>query len=224
VWLALIGIWNRNFLSTPSHAVLPYDDHLARFPAYLQQLEMESNGKSVRRGGEAVECATCPIIWGEPGSNAQHSFYQLLHQGTGPVAVDFLLPARSAVGRQEHQDLASANCLAQAWALAEGDPNASPEVGSSPHQRYPGSRPSSLLLFERLDPATLGKLVALYEHKVYVQGVIWDVNSFDQWGVQLGKRLASELTGAVSGSPGGADPPAIAGALENLRSRRGGAS
>jgi glucose-6-phosphate isomerase len=121
VLLALIGIWNRNFLGAPTHAVLPYDDHLARFPAYLQQLEMESNGKSVRRGGQETECATCPVIFGEPGSNAQHSFYQLLHQGTESVSADFLLPAKSLVGRQDQQDLASANCLAQTWALAAGD-------------------------------------------------------------------------------------------------------
>jgi glucose-6-phosphate isomerase len=216
VLLALVGIWNRNFLAAPSHAVLPYDDHLARFPAYLQQLEMESNGKSVRRNGEPVECATCPVIWGEPGSNAQHSFYQLLHQGTDRASIDFLLPARSRVGRQDQQDLAAANCLAQAWALADGDPSDTPVSSRSPHQRYPGSRPSSLLLFEQLDAATLGKLVALYEHKVYVQGVIWDVNSFDQWGVQLGKRLASQLTAAVVE---GAEPPptALAGALAALR-------
>jgi glucose-6-phosphate isomerase len=220
VLLALIGVWNRNFLGAPTHAVLPYDDHLARFPAYLQQLEMESNGKSVRRGGEPVECATCPVIWGEPGSNAQHSFYQLLHQGTERVSIDFLLPARSAVGQQEQQDLAAANCLAQAWALAEGDPSDTPGASRSPHQRYPGSRPSSLLLFERLDAATLGKLVALYEHKVYVQGVIWDVNSFDQWGVQLGKRLASELSPAVSGA-GRSEPRALVGALAALRALRG---
>jgi len=221
VLLALVGIWNRNFVGLPSHAVLPYDDHLARFPAYLQQLEMESNGKSVRRGGESVETATCPVIWGEPGSNAQHSFYQLLHQGTGGVSIDFLLPAQSAVGRQEQQDLAAANCLAQSWALAEGDPGAGASSGGNPHQRYPGSRPSSLLLFPRLDPATLGKLVALYEHKVYVQGVIWDVNSFDQWGVQLGKRLASQLTSAVAGPVRPeSSPPAIAGALRRLREQR----
>ena len=218
VLLALLGVWNRNFLDAPSHAVLPYDDHLARFPAYLQQLEMESNGKSVRRGGEPVESATCPVIWGEPGSNAQHSFYQLLHQGTERVSIDFLLPARSAVGRQSQQDLAAANCLAQAWALAEGDPSERPGATRSPHQRYPGSRPSSLLLFERLDAATLGKLVALYEHKVYVQGVLWDVNSFDQWGVQLGKRLASELIPAVRGDAG-VTPVAVAGALAALRRR-----
>jgi glucose-6-phosphate isomerase len=215
VLLALLGIWNRNFLEAPSHAVLPYDDHLARFPAYLQQLEMESNGKSVRRGGEPVECATCPVIWGEPGSNAQHSFYQLLHQGTEQVSIDFLLPAYSAVGRQEQQDLAAANCLAQALALANGDPNEHSGGARNPHQRYSANRPSSLLLFKRLDAATLGKLVALYEHKVFVQGVIWDVNSFDQWGVQLGKRLASELAPAVTGA--GKDAPAVAGALAALR-------
>jgi glucose-6-phosphate isomerase len=216
VLLALLGVWNRNFLGAPSHAVLPYDDHLARFPAYLQQLEMESNGKSVRRGGEPVESATCPVIWGEPGSNAQHSFYQLLHQGTEHVSADFLLPARSAVGRQGQHDLAAANCLAQAWALAEGDPGDQAGAARSPHQRYPGNRSSSLLMFERLDAATLGKLVALYEHKVYVQGVIWDVNSFDQWGVQLGKRLASQLAPAVEKRTG-QEPPAVAGALEALR-------
>jgi glucose-6-phosphate isomerase len=215
VLLALVGVWNRNFLGAPSHAVLPYDDHLARFPAYLQQLEMESNGKSVRRGGEPVESATCPVIWGEPGSNAQHSFYQLLHQGTERVSIDFLLPARSAVGRQNQHDLAAANCLAQAWALAEGDPGESGAGARSPHQRYPANRGSSLLLFERLDAATLGKLVALYEHKVYVQGVIWDVNSFDQWGVQLGKRLASQLTPFVTDATESANAPAaLASALK----------
>jgi glucose-6-phosphate isomerase len=215
--LALIGIWNRNFLQAPTHAVLPYDDHLARLPAYLQQLEMESNGKSVRRSGEPVESATCPIIWGEPGSDAQHSFYQLLHQGTEQVSIDFLLPAKSGVGRQHQQDLAAANCLAQAWALAVGDPN--PTTGS-PHLRYPAKRPSTLIMFEKLDPSTLGKLVALYEHKVFVQGVIWDVNSFDQWGVQLGKKLASLLTGLVIGDKEGAPPAAIGAALARLHAWR----
>ncbi len=222
VLLALVGIWNRNFLQAPTHAVLPYDDHLARFPAYLQQLEMESNGKSVRRSGEPVECATCPVIWGEPGSNAQHSFYQLLHQGTGATSIDFLLPARSGVGRQEQQDLAAANCMAQTWALAEGDHTNRADGGRNPHQRYSGNRPSSLLLFETLDPASLGKIVALYEHKVFVQGVLWDVNSFDQWGVQLGKTLASKLTAAIGGAGSRPDPQPIAGALAALRRLRGG--
>jgi glucose-6-phosphate isomerase len=215
VLLALVGIWNRNFLQIPTHVVLPYDDHLARLPSYLQQLEMESNGKGVRRGGEPVESHTCPVIWGEPGSNAQHSFYQLLHQGTGGVSADFLLPANSGVGRQSQQDLAAANCLAQAWALAIGDPSER-ESERSPHQHYPGNRPNALLLFERLDPGTLGKLLALYEHKVYVQGVIWDVNSFDQWGVQLGKRLATQLGEMKAVS----QPVAIAGAMERFRAQR----
>jgi len=219
VMLALLGIWNRNFLGAPSHAVLPYDDHLHRFPAYLQQLEMESNGKSVRRGGEPVECETCPIVWGEPGSNAQHSFYQLLHQGTERVSIDFLLPAMSAVGAQDQQELAAANCLAQAWALAEGDPSGE---ARGPHQRYPGSRGSTLILFETLDPETLGKLIALYEHKVFVQGVVWDVNSFDQWGVELGKRLASQLRDLVAGSDDiAAAPLPVRGAIGRLRRSAG---
>ena len=215
VILALVGIWNRNFLGASSHVVLPYDDHLHRFPAYLQQLEMESNGKSVRRGGEPVECATCPIVWGEPGSNAQHSFYQLLHQGTERVSIDFLLPAKSAVGAQEQQALAAANCLAQAWALAEGDPFGQ---SGSPHSRYPGNRGSTLILFRKLDAGTLGRLVSLYEHKVFVQGVIWDVNSFDQWGVELGKRLASRLIESVGSKSD--RPRAIAGALAHLEKLR----
>ena len=214
VLLALAGIWNRNFLGAANHAVLPYDQHLHRLPAYLQQLEMESNGKSVRRGGEPVECATAPVIWGESGSNAQHSFYQLLHQGTEPVSADFLLPVTSMADRQEQQDLAAVNCLAQAWALAAGDPAGE---NADPHRDYTGNRPTSLILFRRLDPATLGKLIALYEHKVYTQGVIWDVNSFDQWGVELGKRLASRLQ-----DPGTADdlPPIIAPALAKWRQWR----
>jgi glucose-6-phosphate isomerase len=216
VLLALLGIWNRNFLDAPTHAVLPYDDHLVRFPAYLQQLEMESNGKSVRRSGEPVECATCPVVWGEPGSNAQHSFYQLLHQGTERVSIDFLLPAFSTVGRQEQQDLAAANGLAQAWALAVGDSSEAQSGARGPHQRYPGNRGSSLLLFERLHAATLGKLVALYEHKVFVQGVIWDVNSFDQWGVQLGKRLATQVMPFVGGAESGTGPEALRGTLASL--------
>ena len=214
VLLALAGIWNRNFLGAANHAVLPYDDHLRRLPAYLQQLEMESNGKSVRRGGEPVECATAPVIWGEPGSNAQHSFYQLLHQGTDPVSADFLLPATSLADRKEQQDLAAVNCLAQAWALASGDPEGS---NADPHRDYAGNRPTSLILFRQLDPATLGRLIALYEHKVFTQGVIWDVNSFDQWGVELGKRLASGLQD--SGTTG-ALPPIIAPALARWRSWR----
>jgi len=215
VLLALIGVWNRNFLGAGSHAVLPYDDHLARLPAFLQQLEMESNGKSVRRNGEPVECATCPIVWGEPGSNAQHSFYQLLHQGTETVSIDFLLPRHGGVGRPEQHALAIANCLAQTWALAAGDPAGG---ARSAHQHYPGSRGSTLILFDRLDPATLGQIVALYEHKVFVQGLIWDINSFDQYGVELGKRLASVLTASREAQK----PAEIAGAIDWLSGRTEG--
>jgi glucose-6-phosphate isomerase len=218
VLFALVGIWNRNFLGIPAHAVLPYDDHLARFPAYLQQLEMESNGKSVRRDGNPVECATCPVVFGEPGSNAQHSFFQLLHQGTDVISTDFVLPAKSVVGRQAQQDLAAANCLAQVWALAAGDAAVSGRTDptAEPHRHYAGNRPSNLLLFRQVDPATLGKLIALYEHRVFVQGVVWDINSFDQFGVELGKRLASQLSEAVR-LPGDGSAP-IAGALAKLRS------
>jgi glucose-6-phosphate isomerase len=159
------------------------------------------------------------VVWGEPGSNAQHSFYQLLHQGTERVSIDFLLPARSGVGRQPQQDLAAANCLAQAWALAEGDDVDGPSRGKSPHQRYPGNRPSSLLMFGTLDATTLGKLVACYEHKVYVQGVIWDVNSFDQWGVQLGKRLATQVSSMQEGAT---LPATLAETYRALRRLRGG--
>lgn len=213
VLLALIGIWNRNFLGAGSHAILPYDEHLRGLPAYLQQLEMESNGKSVRRNGQPVQCGTCPVIWGGPGSNAQHSFYQWLHQGTERVSMDFLLPVRSGVGRQEQQNLAAADCLAQTWALAEGDP-CGEEADS--HRHYAANYPSSLLLFERLDPVMLGRLIALYEHKVYVQGLIWDVNSFDQWGVQLGKRLATGVLEAII-EENAESPPALAAALARLR-------
>ncbi len=216
VLLALIGVWNRNFLAMPSHCVLPYDYHLHRLPAYLQQLEMESNGKSVRRNGQPVECATCPVIWGEPGSNAQHAFFQLLHQGTERVSLDFILPARSTVGRQNQHDLAAANCLAQMLALAEGRPDAR---ASDSHRCYAGDRPSSLILTERVDPFALGQLIALYEHKVFVQGVIWDINSFDQWGVELGKELAAELAETL-GDDDGHVPAPIAEATARLREWR----
>jgi glucose-6-phosphate isomerase len=226
VLLGLIGIWNRNFLGIPSHAVLPYDRRLHRFPAYLQQLEMESNGKRVTRGGREVEYDTGAVLWGEPGSNAQHSFFQLLHQGTQSVALDFLAPVRSSSGWQDQQDLALANCLAQAQAFMAGQ--SATEVRKQlvaagvnkaqikelvPHKVHPGNRPSCLLLFQRLDPTTLGKLVALYEHKVYVQSVIWDVNPFDQWGVELGKKLADKLVPAVRERSAAHDLPAEVRAL-----------
>jgi glucose-6-phosphate isomerase len=206
----LVGIWNINFMQLPTHAVLPYDDRLKRFSAYLQQLEMESNGKSVTLDGKPVGWPTAPIVWGEPGDNAQHSFFQLLHQGTQRAALDFLVPAKSSCGDQNHQDLAIANCVAQAEAFMAGQPadtvRADLERQHLPaeriatlveHKVHQGSRPSTITLFEKLDPPTLGKLIALYEHKVFTQGVVWGINSFDQWGVELGKKLAEQFAPAV---------------------------
>lgn len=206
VLAAMFGVWNRNFLGLPSLAVLPYDQRLARFPAYLQQLEMESNGKSVQQDGQPVFSGTCPVVWGEPGSMAQHSFFQLLHQGTPTAALDFLLPRESSCNRPEQHQLAIANCLAQAEAFAfgQGVQQVSAELRASgvdaqrvaellPHKVHEGNRPSTLILFRRLDPRTLGSLIALYEHKVFVQSVIWGTNAFDQWGVELGKKLCEGI-------------------------------
>jgi glucose-6-phosphate isomerase len=182
----LIAHWNRNALGCASHAVLPYTQRLARLPAYLQQLEMESLGKRVTQDGRRVAADTGAVIWGEPGSNAQHSFYQLLHQGTAAISADFLLPLAAAADA-EADELAIANCLAQVQALMAG--HESPE----PHRVHPGSRPLSLLAFPRLDPRTLGAIVAFYEHKVFVESVLWDINPFDQWGVELGKKICASL-------------------------------
>ena len=178
VLLALLGIWYNNFFGAQSQAILPYTNRLDRFPAYLQQLQMESSGKSVRMDGKPVRCDTGMIIWGEAGSNAQHSFMQLLHQGTRFVPVDFLLPDTST--------LATANCRAQAQALMEGTTDENIE----PYRVHEGNRPSNTIRFNSLTPETLGQLIALYEHKVFVEGVVWGIDSFDQWGVELGKRLA----------------------------------
>jgi glucose-6-phosphate isomerase len=195
VTLALIAIWYNNFFGADSQAILPYDNRLERFPAYLQQLQMESNGKRVRMDGKPVKCKTGMVIWGEAGNNAQHSFYQLLHQGTRLVPADFLLPAKSSGGDQAQQDLAIANCLAQSEALMDGFN----EKGLEPWRVHVGNRPSNTILFEKLDPETLGELIALYEHKVFVEGVIWGIDSFDQWGVELGKKLAKNV--AASENP-----------------------
>jgi len=206
VLAGLIGAWNIDLLQLPTLAVLPYDSRLARLSAYLQQLEMESNGKHVKLDGSPTTLATCPIVWGEPGDNAQHSFFQLLHQGTQRAALDFLMPVKSSCGSQAQQNLAIANCLAQAEAFALGQSEAqvreeltrqkmSPEriAALVPHKIHQGSRPLSLLVFERLDPQTLGRIIALYEHKVFVQSVVWGNNAFDQWGVELGKKLTESF-------------------------------
>jgi glucose-6-phosphate isomerase len=209
VVLALLGVWYTNFFGARSHAVLPYDQYLARFPAYLQQLEMESNGKRVSRSGEPIDYATCPVIWGEPGTNGQHAFYQLLHQGTQLIPADFIAPVRTHNPIGEHHRLLIANFIAQTEALMRGKTEAEVRVELDQqkldpialeslvtHKVFPGNRPSNSVIFERLDPRTLGALIALYEHKVYVQGVIWEVNSFDQWGVELGKELAQGVLAA----------------------------
>ncbi len=211
VLLALVAIWNNNFLGAESQAILPYDNRLERFPAFLQQLQMESNGKSVRRDGRPVKCKTGMVIWGEAGSNAQHSFYQLLHQGTRLVPADFILPVRSSGATQAQQDLAIANCLAQSEALMGGysieqatadlrsaEMPAAEAKKLAPHKMHAGNRPSNTILLPRLTPETLGQLIALYEHKVFVEGHLWGINSFDQWGVELGKKLATELRNVVT--------------------------
>jgi len=206
VIMALIGVWYRNIMGFPTLAILPYDERLARLPAYFQQLDMESNGKRVHKLGNAVRGSTGPIVFGEPGTNGQHAFYQLLHQGTDPVPADFLVAASSEVGEDEQHQMLLANCLAQSEALMRGKTLAEvrEELRQSgltpravdklaPHKVCPGNRPSNTILYRRLDPHTLGMIIALYEHKVFVQGVIWGIDSFDQWGVELGKQLAVEL-------------------------------
>ena len=218
VLMALLGAWNINLLKLPTLAILPYDSRLARFPAFLQQLDMESNGKRVDRDGALLVRETAPIVWGEPGNNAQHSFFQLLHQGTARAALDFLLPARSSCGNEAQQRLAIANCLAQADVLMRGQDGS----GVVAHKVQEGSRPASLLMFQRLDPAILGALVALYEHKVFTQSVLWGINAFDQWGVELGKNVAESVLDRWAG--GGASPPpgdALAGTMRTIRALRG---
>ncbi|MFK8024104.1 MAG: glucose-6-phosphate isomerase [Ilumatobacter sp.] len=196
VVLAMLGIWYANGLGYDTKAVLPYNNDLARFPAYLQQLDMESNGKSVDLEGHPVDHQTGPIIWGEPGTNGQHAFYQLLHQGTRVVPCDFIGFAKGDHPFQEHHDLLVATLFAQSEALAFGRSN--PE---QPHRDFDGNRPNTVILAERLTPSVLGQLIALYEHIVHVQGTVWGVDSYDQWGVELGKELANQITPELTGEP-----------------------
>ncbi|MBL8688378.1 MAG: glucose-6-phosphate isomerase [Rhodospirillaceae bacterium] len=211
VAMALVGIWNTNFLGARSHAILPYDHRLRRFPAYLQQLEMESNGKGVDRDGRPVRHATAPVVFGEPGTNGQHALMQLFHQGPDPVPADFIAAVEPDHELSGHHEILLANMLAQTQALAIGQDEAEArdamiKAGAdrataerlAPHRTFPGNRPSSSFLFKQLDPYTLGRLIALYEHKVFVQGTIWGVNSFDQWGVELGKTLAKKVLPELS--------------------------
>ena len=209
--LALVGLWHHQVCGHPTRAVLPYEQRLARLPAYLQQLEMESNGKGVTMAGAPVEVSG-PVVWGEPGTNGQHAFYQLIHQGTQVVPCEFMLGARGHEPHlAHHHRLLAANCLAQSQALMAGRTleEARASLGDAfegaererqaAHRVFPGDRPSVTILYDLLDPATLGRLVALYEHRVFVEGAVLGINSFDQWGVELGKEMAKALDPVLAG-------------------------
>jgi glucose-6-phosphate isomerase len=198
VILGLLGLWYTDFFGAQTVAVLPYEQYLKRFPAYLQQLTMESNGKHVTKSGSEVDYATGPIYWGEPGTNGQHSFYQLIHQGTRLIPCDFIAFGKSLNPLGRHHDMLLANVFAQSEALAFGKTAEQVKAEGTPdwlvpHRVFEGNRPSNTLLAEELTPEVLGKLVALYEHAVFTQGIIWRINSFDQWGVELGKALATQI-------------------------------
>jgi len=220
VMMALIGIWNINFLGFDTLAILPYDQRFARLPAFLQQLDMESNGKSVTRNGEPVDTATGPVVFGEPGTNGQHAFYQSLHQGPKISPADFIAIAEPAFELPGHQDQLLANALAHAEALMKG--RTFEEAGGNLHRQFSGNRPSNTILLRQLDPYNLGMLIALYEHKIFVQGAIWDINSFDQWGVELGKELAVDILDRLEGNEdcSGLDS-STAGLFTQLESWRG---
>jgi glucose-6-phosphate isomerase len=230
--LGLVGVWNRNFWEMPAHAVLPYDQYLHRLPAYLQQADMESNGKHVDRQGHEVDHATGPVIFGEPGTNGQHAFYQLIHQGTGPIPCDFIAPieTHNPIGR--HHAMLLSNVLAQTEALMRG--KTADEVRAEltaqglsgaalealvPHKVFSGNRPSNTILVRKIDPHTLGMLIALYEHKIFVQGIVWNVNSFDQWGVELGKQLAKPILAELEGGAPGVHDASTAGLIRIVRDK-----
>ena len=204
VLMGLLGVWYNDFFGAQTVAVLPYDQYLKRFPAYLQQLTMESNGKHVTLAGTSVEYQTGPIYWGEPGTNGQHSFYQLIHQGTRLIPCDFIAFGQALNPLGRHHDMLLANVFAQTEALAFGKTCEQVKAEGTPdwlvpHRVFQGDRPSNTILMDRLTPAALGKLVALYEHSVFTQGTIWDIDSFDQWGVELGKVLAQRIVPELEG-------------------------
>ena len=233
VLLGLLGLWHRDLCLYPARAIIPYDQRLARFPAYLQQLDMESNGKSLDRQGQPVTRPTGPLVWGEPGSNSQHAFFQLLHQGTDTIPVEFLIAAEGhEPALRHHHAILIANCLAQSEALMRGRSAAEAEASMlkqgrspedakrlAPFRAFPGNRPSITIAYRRLDPFTLGRLIALYEHRVFVEAAVWNINAFDQWGVELGKELATALLPAVEGQAG-AVPAGTAGLLQAIRALR----
>jgi glucose-6-phosphate isomerase len=211
--LGLIGVWYRNFFDYRSISIAPYHQDLSQFADYLQQLEMESNGKRVARDGSLLDYVTCPVVWGNVGTNGQHAYFQLLHQGTDLIPVDFIAALKPSHSLPGHQSALLANCFAQSEALMLGKSGeevaadlrrqqvANAEITAlKPHKTFPGNRPSNTILMQRLTPVNLGALIALYEHKVFVQGVVWDVNSFDQWGVELGKVLAKSIQSELCGT------------------------
>ncbi len=226
VILALLGVWYGNFFNARSHVIEPYDQYLHRFPAYLQQLDMESNGKRVQMDGTVVDYATGPVIWGEPGTNGQHAFFQLMHQGTDLITADFIAPVKSQNPIAEHHNILLANFLAQTEALMTGKSQAEVEAelrekaldekeiaALAPHKVFEGNRPTNTIMMDELTPTALGSLIAMYEHKVFVQGKIWGINSFDQWGVELGKQLAATLLGEMQSQKVGEHDSSTAGLL-----------
>lgn len=226
VLLALLGVWYGDFWGAQSHAILPYDHHLRNFNQHLQQLDMESNGKRVRQDGTPVDCGTGPVIWGGVGCNGQHAYHQLLHQGTLMIPADFIVPVTSYHPVADHHQWLFANCLSQSQALMCGKTLAEAEAELraqglaetevqrlAPHKVIPGNRPSNTIVLERVSPQRLGALVALYEHKVFVQSVIWGINAFDQWGVELGKELGKNLYGRLTGQDAS---PAADGSTQGL--------
>jgi glucose-6-phosphate isomerase len=212
-WHALVAVWNRNVLGATSHAVLPYDERLRLLPAYLQQLVMESLGKSVRLDGSPVAIDTVPVWWGGTGTDVQHSFFQALHQGTNVFSADFIGVVRADHPHAGNHRALHANLLAQAEALANG------QDSGDPHRAYPGGRPSTTILLDALTPKSLGALLALYEHSVYLQSVLWGINAFDQFGVELGKQVAGRLLPALEGQGDEAEDPVTRALIEQLRMR-----
>jgi glucose-6-phosphate isomerase len=235
VVMALLGVWYAGFFDAHAHAILPYDQYLYRFPAYLQQADMESNGKSVDRAGRPITAYhTGPVIFGEPGTNGQHAFYQLIHQGTRLIPCDFIAPVRTHNPLGRHHEILLANFFAQTEALMRGktagEARAEMERAGMaeeaiaallPHRCFAGNRPTSSLLLDEIDPRGLGRLIALYEHKIFVQGVIWDVNSFDQWGVELGKQLAAVILPELAGdAPAAGHDASTIGLIDHYKRRR----
>jgi glucose-6-phosphate isomerase len=228
--MALVGIWHRNICTYPTRAILPYDQRLAKLPAYLQQLDMESNGKRVSSGGKQLQHSSGPVVWGEAGTNGQHAFYQLLHQGSDVIPAEFLIAAENhEASLRDHHDLLKANCLAQSEALMLGRSfEAALEIAGvlgfsgeeqrvqAAHRTFPGNRPSMTLAYPLLTPFTLGQIIALYEHRIFIEGAIWDINSFDQWGVELGKELAGALLPLVRGATADGKDASTRGLLRKL--------